>query len=194
VGRRAVRLAVTGFLVMLAAACSGGGWSGPSLRPAGTPNPSTGGLPAVSAAHHALVGGMLLCLTGPGRAVITGVRPIHPVGTIEVLDYATRPNPILTGGEQLDQGYGTLRTNGFTADRTVDATCGASDSGQGDELALELSVPAGTDAGTTGWQIDYRIGDHAASVTFPLGAVLCSTASMDDKPCKRVWQQYGLPW
>jgi hypothetical protein len=137
---------------------------------------------------------MLVCLTGPGQAVITAVKPIHPIGTIEVLGYATRPNPILTGGEQLDQGYGTLLTNGFTANRTVDAPCGASNSGQGDELALELSVPPGTNAGTTGWEIDYQIGDHAASVTFPLGAVLCSTPSIDDKPCKHVWRQYGLPW
>jgi hypothetical protein len=80
------------------------------------------------------------------------------------------------------------------SNRIVDTPCGASDSGQGDELALELSVPPGSNAGTTGWQIDYRIGDHAASTTFPLGAVLCSTPSMDDKTCKRVWQQYGLPW
>jgi hypothetical protein len=133
---------------------------------------------------------MLLCLTGPGRAVITAVRPIHPVGPIDVLGYAVRPNPFLTGGEMLGDVYGTLRTHGFTANRTVDAPCGGADSGQGYELGLELSVPPGANSGTTGWEIDYRIGDHTASTTFPLGTVLCSTPHIDDKPCNNLWQQF----
>src|ERR1700678_3149045 len=114
---------------MLAPACQvGGGWSGPSLRPAGNPSPSTGGFSAVSPTHHALLGGMLLCLTGPGSAVITSIVPVHPTGTIEVLGYAARPNPLLNGGDLLGTDYGTLRAHGFTADRTVNAPCGASDS------------------------------------------------------------------
>lgn len=184
-------MAIAEFLVLLATAC--GGWSGPSLVPAGgTPNPTEEGLPEVSPAHHALFGEMLLCLTGSGRAVITAVRPIHPTGTINVLDYAVRPNPLLTGGEMLGSDYGTLRTDGFTADRTVDAPCGAGNSGHGYELAIELSVPPGTNAGTTGWEIDYRIGDHTASMTFPLSVVLCSTHSMGDEPCKHLWQKFGV--
>jgi hypothetical protein len=152
------------------------------------------GSPKVTPAHHMLLGEMILCLTGPGRAVITAVRPIHPTGPIDVVGYAVRPNPALTGGELLGSDYGTLRTHGFPADRTVDVRCGAGDSGEGYELALELSVPPETNAGTTGWEIDYRIGDHTASTTFPQGVVLCSTPSIDDKPCKHVWQRYGLPW
>ena len=174
---------------MLAAACSG---AGPELSTGGTPNTSMAGIPAVSATHHALLGGMVLCLTGPGSAVITAVKPIHPTGAIGVVDYATRPNPGQTGGEQLGVGYGALRTHGFTANRTVNAQCGDGDSGQGDELALELSVPPGTNEATTGWEIDYRVGDQAASITFPQGAVLCSTRSIDDEPCKHLWQQFGL--
>ena len=189
--RRAVRPAVAGFLVMLAAACSG---AGPELRPGGNgpPNTSMAGIPAVSAAHYALLGGMVLCVTGPGSAVITAIKPIHPTGAIKVIDYATRPNPGQTGGEQLGVDYGTLRTHGFTANRTVNAQCGDGDSGQGDELGIAVSVPPGTNAGTTGWEIDYRIGDHTASTSFPLGAILCSTPSLHDEPCKHVWQQFGL--
>ena len=140
VARRAARPAVAGFLVMLAAACSG---AGPELRPGGNgpPNTSIDGIPAVRASHPALLGGMVLCVTGPGSAVITAIKPIHPTGAIEVVDYATRPNPGQTGGEQLGVDYGTLRTHGFTASRTVNAQCGDGDSGQGDELGLELSVP-----------------------------------------------------
>ena len=67
-------------------------------------------------------------------------------------------------------------------------------SGQGYELALELTVPSGTNAGTTGWEIDYQVGGHAASTTFPEGTVLCSTASIDDPSCKHVWQRYGVSW
>lgn len=150
-----------------------------------------GGFPEVTATHHALLGAMLLCLTGPGRAVITAVRPIHPTGTIEVVDYAVRPNPLLTGGEMVGTEYGTLRTHGFTANRTVGEPCGADNSGHGYELALELSVPRGTNAATTGWEIDYQIGDHTASTTFPQGAVLCST-SFDEQPCKHLAQQFGV--
>jgi hypothetical protein len=181
---------------MLAVACQGcGGWSGPSLIPAGgDPNPSMNGMPAVGPAHHALVGEMVLCLTAPGRAVITEVRPIHRAGTVEVLGFAVRPNPALEGLDMLGAEYGTLRTYGFTANRTVDTPCGHSDSGRGYELGLELVVPPGTNAGTTGWQIEYKVGDHAASLTFPLGAVLCSTPSIDDEPCRRVWQQLGMHW
>jgi hypothetical protein len=141
-------------------------------------------------ALHALVGGMIFCLTGPGRAVITAVRPIHPIGTIEVVGYAVRPNPFPRGEAGLS-GTGTLRTHGFTADRTVDVPCVGVN---GYELGLELTVPPGTNAGANGWEIDYRVGDHTASTTFPLSTVLCSTPSTDDKPCKHVWQQYGLPW
>ena len=152
------------------------------------------GLPAVSRAHHALIGEMLLCLTGAGKAVITDVRPVHPTGTIDVVGYAVRPNPLLTGAEMLGAGYGTLRTHGFTPNRTVDRRCGGTNSGQGYELGLELAVPAGMNAGTTAWKIDYRVGVHAATLTFPLGAILCSTSNIDDGPCKHVWQKYGFHW
>lgn len=175
-------------------ACQGAGRSGPSLRPAGSPQSSMGGFPAVSPAHRALLGGMILCLTGSGTAVITGVRPLHPTGTIDVLDFATRPNPLQTGGQVLGTEYGTLQAHGLKASRTVDVPCGNSDSGQGYELALELTVPSGTNAGTTGWEIDYQVGGHTASTTFPEGTVLCSTASIDDTSCKHVWQRYGVSW
>ena len=190
--RLAFRVAVPGFLVMLTAAC---GWSGPSLVLAGgKPNLTFVGIPSVTPANHALIGEMLLCLSGPGRAVITAVRPVHPVGTIDVIDYAVRPNPFLTGGEMLGSDYGALRTHGFTANQTVNVPCGTGDSGQGYELGLELSVPSGTNAGTTGWDIDFRIGGHTGSTTFPYGTVLCSTPNLDDKPCKRVWRQFGMHW
>jgi hypothetical protein len=191
-GRLTPRVAVAMIVLALTVACqSFGGWSGPALRPAGNPNLSMSGTPAVSPAHHALVGEMLLCLTGSGRAVITAVRPIHPVGTIDVLGFAVRPNPLLKGLDMLGGAYGSLRTNGFPANRTVDAECGGDNSGGGFELALELAIPQGTDAGTFGWTIDYQIGEHAASTTFPAGVVLCSQPSMTDPSCNQMWRRFG---
>lgn len=69
---------------------------------------SMAGIPKVSPSHHALQGEMILCLTGPGRAVITAVRPIHPTGTIDVVGFAVRPNPALTGNELLGVVWGTV--------------------------------------------------------------------------------------
>jgi len=151
-----------------------------------------GVFPAVSLAHHALLGSMFLCLTGPGQAVITQVRPVHPVGTMDVVGYAVRPNPLLTGGKMVGTEYGTLQTYGFTRNKTVHIRCADPNSGQGYELGLELAVPPGMNAGATAFDIDYIVGGHAASLTFPQGAVLCSTSSIYDGPCKHVWQQYGV--
>jgi hypothetical protein len=150
------------------------------------------GIPAVGPSNHADIGEMFLCVTGPGRAVITDVRPVRPVGTVDVVAFAVRPNPILRGADMLGAGTGTLQSNGFnTADRIVDTQC-VSGSGQGYELGLELTVPPGTNAGTTGFQIDYTVGDHSANLTYPLGAILCSTPSVDDAQCKRIFQQLGV--
>jgi hypothetical protein len=135
---------------------------------------------------------MLLCLTGPGRAVITDVVPVTPVGNVEVVAFAVRPNPLLRGADMLGSGRGTLQDNGFnTADRIVDTQC-VSGSGQGYELGLELTVPPGTNAGTKAFQIDYTVGDHTANLTYPLGAILCATPSVDDAQCKALFQQLGL--
>jgi hypothetical protein len=150
------------------------------------------GLPAAGPSNHRDIGEMFLCLTGPGRAVITDVRPVRPVGTVQVVAFAVRPNPILRGGDMLGSGSGTLQDNGFnTADRIVDTQC-VSDSGQGYELGLELTVPPGTNGGTTGFQIDYRVGASTANLTYPAGAILCSTPSLDDAQCTALFQQFGL--
>jgi hypothetical protein len=149
-------------------------------------------MPAVGPSNHADIGEMFLCLIGPGRAVITDVRPVRPVGTVEVVAFAVRPNPLLRGADMLGSGRGTLQDNGFsTADRIVDTQC-VSGTGQGYELGLELTVPAGTNAGTKGFQIDYTVGDHTANLTYPVGAILCSTLSVADAPCKRLIRQFGL--
>lgn len=193
--REALRLlaAAAGSVLVLACACQGGGvWSGPELSTGGPTNSGMNGIPAVGPSNHADIGEMFLCLTGPGRAVITDVRPVRPVGTVEVVAFAVRPNPALRGAAMLGSGSGTLQHNGFnTADRIVDTQC-VSGSGQGYELGLELTVPPGTNAGTTGFQIDYTVGDHTANLTYPVGAILCSTPSVDDAQCKRLFQQFGL--
>ena|GEM_PF-6648660 len=198
--RPCASLATAGSVLVLACACQGGEvgsgpdgmWSGPELSTGGPTNWAIAGIPAVGPSNHADIGEMFLCLTGPGRAVITDVRPVQPVGTVEVVAFAVRPNPTLRGADMLGSGSGTLQDNGFnTADRIVDTQC-VSGSGQGYELGLELTVPPGTNAGTKGFQIDYTVGDHTANLTYPVGAILCSTPSVKDAPCQRLYQQFGL--
>jgi hypothetical protein len=193
--REALRLLAATVCSVLVLACArqgGGVWSGPELSAGGPTNWSMNGIPAVGPSNHADIGEMFLCLTGPGRAVITDVRPVRPVGTVEVVAFAVRPNPILRGADMLGAGVGTLQDNGFTtADRIVDTQC-VSGSGQGYELGLELTIPPGTNAGTTGFQIDYTVGDHTAILTYRVGAILCSTPSVDDAQCKALFQQFGV--
>ena len=107
--REALRLlaATAGSVLVLACACQGGGvWSGPELSTGGPTNPGMNGIPAVGPSNHADIGEMFLCLTGPGRAVITDVRPVRPVGTVEVVAFAVRPNPVLKGAAMLGSGSG----------------------------------------------------------------------------------------
>jgi hypothetical protein len=192
--------ATAGSVLVFACACQGGGlgsgprgvWFGPELSTGGPTNWSMNGLPAADPSKHRDIGSMFLCLTGPGQATITDVRPVRPVGTVEVVAFAVRRNPLLRGADMLGSGSGTLQDNGFnTADRIVDTQC-VPDSGQGYELGLELTVPPGTNAGTAAFQIDYTVGDHTANLTYPAGAILCSTPSIDDAPCKLLFQQFGL--
>ena len=191
--RSLTSLAAAGSMLLLACPAQGCGvWFGPELSTGGPTNLGMNGIPAVGPSNHADIGEMLLCLTGPGRAVITDVLPVRPVGTVEVVAFAVRPNPFLSGHDMLGSGRGTLQENGFnTADRIVDSQC-VSGSGQGYELGLELTVPAGTNAGTKEFQIDYTVGDHSANLTYSLGAILCSTPSVDDAQCQLLYHQFGL--
>ena len=179
----------TALLLTLTAACQGAADTGPRLAD-GTPNPSLNGLPSVSAKSHVLVGSMFLCLTKPGRAVITSIRPVGATGRIEVTGFAVRPNPLLRGGQMIGSAYGTLRSNGLSSGRTIDTPCGPANSGHGYELVIELAMPTGTEAAASAFQIDYTVVGRPGTLVFPLGTVLCSAPSMSDQPCKRLGQRY----
>jgi hypothetical protein len=176
-------------LLTLTAGCQGAAYTGPRLAD-GKPNPSLNGLPSVSPTRHVLVGSMILCLTKPGRAVITKIRLADVTGRIEVTGFTVRPNPALTGGEMIGAVYGTLHGNGLSIDRSIDVQCDAANSGRGDELVVELGMPAGTDAATSAFQIDYTAAEQRGTLTFPQGAVLCSAPSMTYEPCARLSQRY----
>ena len=191
--RPLARVAVAASVLVFACACQTVGLSsGPQLSTGGPINWTVNGIPGIGPSNHADIGEFFLCLTAPGRAVITGVRPVRPIGTVEVVAFAVRPNPLLTGGVMLGSGSGTLQDNGFNlADRVVDKQC-VSDSGQGYELGLELTVPAGTNAGTRAFEIDYKVDDRAASLTYPEGVALCSTPTVGDPACRLLYGQLGL--
>ena len=137
---------------------------------------------------------MLLCLTAPGRATISRVTPMDPIGHVEVVRFAVRPNPLIATppADTLGSDFGSLADGGFTTNATVDQACGDDKHGYGSELGLELVVPADENAVAHGWRIDYQADGDAGSTTFPLTVVLCSTPDADaDAPACHTLENPG---
>jgi hypothetical protein len=124
------------------------------------------------------VGAILVCLTQPGRATITAVRPVNPNGGLRVSRFAVRLNPYLTGKEGLGGGDGSLSAHGFGRDQVVEAKCGVRHGGAvADEIGLELSRPSSRDAAAAGLDIDYRLNGRRGRLWLTYALALCSDSS-----------------
>src|SRR5690348_16685613 len=96
--RRATALLIVGCLAMVA-----GCVQQPELRMPGgmVATRVTEGNDRVMPGRPWSIGSMMLCLSGPGSARITAVRPWRPVGRIRVQAFAVRPNPFVKGADGL---------------------------------------------------------------------------------------------
>lgn len=181
-------LSAVGLLALLAVAIAG---SAPRARleVAGGPllNYSVQSIAHLQPHHLVSVGEMVVCASGPGAVTITSVTPVNPVGGIRVKAFAVRrnPNDEHPPQDQLGDDRRPLSAVGFGHSHAVNTVCGA-DPGAGYELGLELVKPSPAPASAAGWQIRYRSGDGAGTMTFPFGMVLCSRLRADAPECRRL--------
>lgn len=191
-----VPMAVASAALLAVCGCSGSltGSTHPVLaRTVGRPNPSYGGAPKVSRTMHADIGSMLLCAESSKPVRIVSVSAIGKTGEVTVEDIRTRPNPFLDKPVRQAVGvaYGSLASAGMTADSRTILPCKSSDPAAGSEVALELSIPPGTNSATRGWKFTLTDGQHTSTLTFPLGVVLCSSPTMKAPDCHALWKSYA---
>ena len=131
------------------------------------------------------VGDILLCTVGkPGTVRITSIRPQHSNDPPVVVEFATRPNPVLEDPPGIPFGFnrGTLRDNGFRSISTEVTACA-----HGYEHVLPANREATTELGITfargkfkraaadGLQLTYRSGSGPErTLTVPIGIALCA--------------------
>lgn len=166
-----------------------GGASGPTLQIAGgIPAGQTvlEGVGSVKPGAPQSPGSMTVCLSGPGRATITSVRPWKPVGRVIVQAFAVRPSPFMQDppGMGLGDDTGPLSKFGFTGSHVVDIACN-SRAGAAYELAIQVTKPTGRQVGAAGWVISYVSGGRRSQLTFPLAVKLCSGRA-DAPTCRRL--------
>lgn len=171
--------------------CSGIGDSGqPMVRLVGAGFQSFSGFPTVSPTRHADVGSMIVCASS-NRVRIQSVTPVDLTGTIQVVAVRTRPNPFIWGKQGIGAQYGSLASLGLVSNTRSIVRCNKKIDGTGSEVAIEMSVPAGTNAAARGWKISVSDGHGSSSVTYPQGVILCSTPSLDSPTCQQLRHTYG---
>ncbi len=142
------------------------------------------------------VGSIMLCLTSPGTATITGVALHEPSGEIRVDAFAVRPNPFTQGQDGLgtddrslasfaagfDPG-GTQRVSGVCpADAQASDAVQASDTpndAQSSELGVQVSLAAGEMGGGKGLAVTYDIAGTEGTAVIPFGIWLCARTCPD---------------
>lgn len=190
---RATALAVV-LVLLVAAACSPS--PTPALRMAGDSTVSV----AISNTPYGdprSVGSIMLCLTSPGTATVTGVALHEPSGEIRVDAFAVRPNPFPRGHDALgtderplasfaadfDPG-GTQRVSGVCpANTQASDAVQASDTiidAQASELGVQVSLPAGEMGGGKSLDVTYDLGGTKRTAVIPFGIWLCARTCPDN--------------
>ena len=174
---------------LLLVACTGTPTSGSSgrltpghLAVAGDQGFNGATFPDIAAGSAVSVTTVMLCTTG-GPVSVVSVSPIEPVGRIEVVGWALRPNPFQTGADHgLGEFPGPLPpSSGWVTgtDATVTAACPASATADPTDVLTELGVTVRRDgaAGSSfeALRVGYTSGGAAGSLDVPFGVGLCPT-------------------
>ena len=166
----------------------GGGGAGGALSFAGGhPPPLTAdGLASVHPHSPVVWGSMMLCLSRPGRAVITAVEPMRSVGGLKVEAFAVRPDPFAHDEAAVGDARGTLHSVGFGHDRTVYVQCSSSRSDALQELAVQASRPGRRDAASHAWRVTYTWRGQTGTLVYPMAVRICGEMRTAAAPCQRL--------
>jgi hypothetical protein len=185
----AKRVVAKGLAAVLAMTLSGCGSPGPSLRVAGDASPVLVEEANVPAAETWSFTTDILCLTGPGQAIIDDVAMHEPTGGLHVDAFALRPNPFPTGGQVIGAGAVPLASlnDGYIVGRqtieTVCPTAGQEESWTGGrEFAIQVSKPSAGPAYGLSLDVSYESGGAHETLTIPFGVALCGTGPPADCP------------
>jgi len=154
--------------------------------------PNTASLAIDDAAYDAprSIGSMMLCVTSPATATITGVTPHQPSGDIRVEAFSVRPNPFARGLDGLGDDLRPLADIGAGFDpgavQTVSGRCptdtqldDSTIAAQVVELGVQVSWSSGDVAGTTGLDVGYEVAGSTATAFIPFGIWLCAQTCPD---------------
>lgn len=178
---RAISLVALSSSILIVSAC-GSNW--PRLASPGM-HAVRLGVPYVKPGRPVSVGEMTVCLTRPGEITITDVKPVDPVGTVDVEAFAVRPNPVTRGGQFLGGDQGPLSKHGFSDSHQVAGACKANDGSTSYELGLQLTKPTSADVGVAGWDVVYRSRGHNGTLRLPFAIALCSGVAWE-RSCAKI--------
>ncbi len=176
--------------VLVAALLTASAGSGAELTVAGSNAPWGVDVPNVAGGTTWSFGSMILCLSGPARAVIEQVQPDRPTGGLSIDAFAIRTSPFRQGREALGEetvplssiGDGFVLGSGSVIDGRQDAgsVCPAANATHwvgGIELAVQVSKATSERADDQGLIVSYDIDGAPRSLTIPFQIVLCAVGS-----------------
>ncbi len=122
-------------------------------------------------------GGLIICMDGPGRAVIDKVTPMDPTGGLTVDAFVAVPNPVQfatssSGSTEgsIDQLSQQIGAGGAVVDHECTPTLSRSEK----MLYVQVSKASGKTASDTGLFIDYTSGGQKFTVPVPWFQILCA--------------------
>lgn len=173
------------MLLVGAVASACGSTSSPTteaqLRLVGHPAPSEVRIPSAGPGRQVVIGQMLLCADDRPGTRITKVTATPSVGSIQVEQFAVRPNPFMSGGTMLGDDYGTLTSHHIAPIHEVAQPCSRH---EGDELIIQVANRANTESSSRDVVVHYGPSNGGHTVTYPLTIDLCPQRSTSAEGCQ----------
>jgi hypothetical protein len=125
----------------------------------------------------------VVCLSAPGAATVVEVRARESSSNFAIQDFAVRPNPSLTGANQLGDVRGPLSAAGFDPSaHEVDMVCHSA-AGAGYELGVQVARTGPGPATSRGFEVEWRSGGKTGTLFIPLAVLLCDAPTAFPKRC-----------